>query len=868
MKTTSSLAVLTAGLAWVAGAAARDARYQSAHSNGTAPVDVQSLDRRHEAFLFHPTSHTNVTENIRQKRGTCPASQLNRRHRSTAKRVKRQAGAGKVNAAYFTNWGVYERKYFPNDIPVQQLTHVNYAFATIEPSTGKAVLSDYYADQDMRYPNDASSSGGSGKNLYGAFNQFLALKKSNRHLKLVLSIGGWSYSPLFAPMATDSTKRAAFVSSAVDLVRNYGLDGLDIDWEFPNSAAEAAAYVSLLKELRAGLDAYAARVGHSNPYLLTIAAPCGPDNYGTLDMAGMDKYLSYWNLMGYDYSGEWSDAATHQANLLGAAPSDSDCITAYLSRGATASKVVLGMPIYGRGFDKTDGLNKPFTGVGYGTFGGGVYDYYALPEAGATEFYDAKAGAAWSYDSAKRRLISYDTPAVVQQKVDYLLSKGLAGSMFWELSGDNAGVASRSLVLASANRLGGLDQTPNHISYPESSFDNVRGSNPPTPPPTTTTSTTTTSTSRPSSTSTTSTSTSTQPGPTTTAAPSRQPIGSDCSGNSDCQSSSCVSNKCVPRPGQGWLGGFCNLSSQCGTSQHCFNNKCRDKKDYGASCTVDDTCRSGRCSPLLRRCIPQAGANAWVGAFCSNNSQCATGLCTDNACADKRQPGDDCSADVNCQSNRCDPAAKKCVPQSDGSGWIGSFCTANDQCSNGLCSSNACSAKVQLGEACANDEGCASGRCSPQLKRCIPPAGSFSGYVGVFCTNDSQCANRLCLDNACSDKAQLGGACTEDTGCASGRCSPQLKRCIPQAGSFSGYVGAFCTNNSQCVNNLCNIAEHACADKVQLGQACTDNVQCQSNRCSVDAQRCIPTKGAGWIGAFCTRSTQCQSSNCAANKCV
>lgn len=67
----------------------------------------------------------------------------------------------------------------------------------------------------------------------------------------------------------------------------------------------------------------------------------------------------------------------------------------------------------------------------------------------------------YSYDSSKQELVSYDTPNIVKLKAQYINSKGLSGSMFWELSTDKVG--SESLVGVSAGVLGSLDQTQNHI---------------------------------------------------------------------------------------------------------------------------------------------------------------------------------------------------------------------------------------------------------------------------------------------------------------------------------------------------------------------------------------------------------------------
>jgi chitinase len=435
---------------------------------------------------------------------------------SSAQPAAAAAGSGGVNIAYYDQWSIYGNAFYPKNLDTEgiagKLDILNYSFENIDPvnltcfeatkasdSTNESNpnagdgAGDAFADYQKSFGADISVDGvGDTWNqpLVGNFNQLKKLKAKHPNLKILISLGGWTYSKYFSDAAATDASRKKLVSSCIDMFikgnlpvqGGYGgtgaaagiFDGFDLDWEYPGSPNghvgnhyspnDKANFTKLAAEFRSELDAYGAANG-GRKMLLTAAMPSGQDKIANVETDKIGQYLDYANIMTYDMHGAWD--ATGPTNFQdplyesSADPSTpvspgtekysiDHAVTAWttgdpaygIPGGFPASKITMGYPMYYRGWTGVSaggnhGLYSSASGPsqarGISQVAGTAYykELTGVVDNSADTFYDPATQSNWFYDGTN--FWTGLGAQSIQAKADYAHCHGLAGSMMYSL---------------------------------------------------------------------------------------------------------------------------------------------------------------------------------------------------------------------------------------------------------------------------------------------------------------------------------------------------------------------------------------------------------------------------------------------------
>ncbi len=433
-----------------------------------------------------------------------------------------QLKPGKEVVEYFGDWAIYGRRFDFSKLPVTNVNRLVYGFSGIcfpdaqntqspgFPTTapaavnrtcaqshlpdGAMAVADFEAAFLRTLPGEAAPKITGTESMYeldpndvaGVFGVLYQLRRNNPNLKLDMSVGGWTLGEGFPWMASDPTRRKAFVDSVVRFLEEFEFDGIDIDWEYPGTDGAVPGmsrpddpenYVELLKELRAGLDWLSRKTGKE--YRLSSAVPGSPAQLAKIDWSEASKYLNRLYAMTYDFTGAWERQISHHTplysdpNLKDADGNHVDLsldttVRALTAAGVPADKIMIGIANYHRAkaimngdiTEYDNGLtgsstfgdpNATGTGLilgiaGVGSWEAGVVEGYDLyqnyldkdmkPKNGY-HLYTDKASNADYLVNPIGSFITLETPRTVALKAAYAKNNGLAGVFGWQIEQDN-----------------------------------------------------------------------------------------------------------------------------------------------------------------------------------------------------------------------------------------------------------------------------------------------------------------------------------------------------------------------------------------------------------------------------------------------
>ncbi len=355
---------------------------------------------------------------------------------------------------YFPSWkwNAPEKIVRPRDLAFDKLTIVNYAFFAPRP--------------------DGTISGINpiGDSLYlrcGGDTDLVSLAHSHG-VKVMLSVGGWEDSDNFPAVAAADSLRVMFAHSCMWAIREFGFDGIDVDWEFPGlpehrgTPSDTRYCTLLLRTVRDSLNAYSKSIGRA--LLLTAALPAGQRLAQNFEMKEVADILDFLNIMTYDFTGAWDARSYYNSPLYAPSWIDSSrCVAGafslyHLAYGIPAAKINLGVPFYGHTFASCTAPNTPHKGADTLHFppSGAEYSRIVALLPNFTRHWDDQARVPYLTSDAWNMMVSYDDEQSVRAKAQFVIDNDARGLIIWELTHDVMPDGSEPLLeaIAATFRLG------------------------------------------------------------------------------------------------------------------------------------------------------------------------------------------------------------------------------------------------------------------------------------------------------------------------------------------------------------------------------------------------------------------------------
>ncbi len=304
--------------------------------------------------------------------------------------------------------------------PIQKLTHIIYSFLKLQNDT-------------LTFHNEQQKQ---------TLQQLVALKKTFPNLKIMVSVGGWGGCAPCSDLFSSDEHRKNFAKSVVTLFKEYNIDGLDLDWEYPAiegypghlfQASDKENFTALVKILRSEFG---------NNYLLSFAAG-GFIKYleQSIDWNAVLPEVDFINLMTYDLVGGYSTVTGHHTPLKSYMPeqqSTEKCVEWLLNNNAPSNKLIIGAAFYARVWEHVGADNNGLYQSGIFKQGVAYKDFetYFNDTSGYKYYWDEKAKAPYAYNESKKLFATFDDAHSIDEKTKFIRRKKLGGIMFWELIQD------------------------------------------------------------------------------------------------------------------------------------------------------------------------------------------------------------------------------------------------------------------------------------------------------------------------------------------------------------------------------------------------------------------------------------------------
>jgi chitinase len=327
-------------------------------------------------------------------------------------------GITPVRCVYFTEYTPSAQ--FPKEEDIRCFTHINYGHARFvdkKNGTGLEIAKPDY------------------------LKKLAAFKKTYPELKILLMVGGWGYNADgFSEMAKDNAKRKAFVENILNACETYGIDGVDLDWEYPTHAAHSTHngedyyngadpndtknFNTLVKELREAL-------GENR--LITYAASSSGEY---MDHKTALEWVDYINVMTYSMG----DPPYHNSPLyrskLTRKRSGEESIETFHSKGVPYDRMNYGVGFYGHGdgsvYPSSVQYHRAVDALSTGKVDGKSVEGYNI------RWWDDQGKNCYLGDKDGKMYASYEDPESISYRVAFLKKKGMLGAFAWEYREDDA----------------------------------------------------------------------------------------------------------------------------------------------------------------------------------------------------------------------------------------------------------------------------------------------------------------------------------------------------------------------------------------------------------------------------------------------